>query len=530
MTEEIRATIKFYNYRCYSDRSPGILEIRPGFTAFVGTNNSGKSTLLRAIRELKGVFGAIGDQNVLMQLLRGDPWQVAFTDVEDPDEIFNDRNEGPVIIEIEFPADADDDFTWIKLSCNRSNKWWAGSAAIGPQKVTPTQAEFRTQGPSFTNLQGGRQPFSMRKAQGLSALLTTSVYIPAFRHAISGASGVTGGDLMLGAEFLTTWASWQTGATKWQRQRILRIVEDVCRIFDLDSLVVQPALGNTTLQLLVNGRDYRLREMGAGITQFLLVLATAAIRRPGLVFIDEPELNLHPTLQQDFLTSIASYCTYGVMFATHSIGLARTAADHLNAVRSDGNASSVHPWEANTSIAELLGELSYSAYREIGQSSILGVEGLHDVRPVQQFLRLLNLEHSTLVIPLGGDHIFSEAGIETLQELKRLATDVFVLLDSERTELNGASKDRRGWFAEQAKTLGIKVHLTERRAIENYFSTRAIQLAISADSKALGPYESHSAAMWRKHDNWRIAREMTLADLASTDVGVFMSSLRGTGG
>ena len=46
------------NYRCFNWDNPAILEFGDGFTAFVGSNNSGKSTALRSIYELRNMFEA----------------------------------------------------------------------------------------------------------------------------------------------------------------------------------------------------------------------------------------------------------------------------------------------------------------------------------------------------------------------------------------------------------------------------------------------------------------------------------------
>jgi predicted ATP-dependent endonuclease of OLD family len=46
MSNDAIATITVRNYRCFGDQG-ATFELRPGFTAFVGPNNSGKSILLR---------------------------------------------------------------------------------------------------------------------------------------------------------------------------------------------------------------------------------------------------------------------------------------------------------------------------------------------------------------------------------------------------------------------------------------------------------------------------------------------------
>ena len=55
---QVDLTIK--NYRCFSDQSPARLSLQSGFTAFVGMNNSGKSTLLRFLYEMRGIFTLMG--------------------------------------------------------------------------------------------------------------------------------------------------------------------------------------------------------------------------------------------------------------------------------------------------------------------------------------------------------------------------------------------------------------------------------------------------------------------------------------
>jgi predicted ATP-dependent endonuclease of OLD family len=135
------------------------------------------------------------------------------------------------------------------------------------------------------------------------------------------------------------------------------------------------------------------------LVQFIVVLANAAIKRPKLILIYEPELNLHPRLQLDFLTTLASYADNGVWFSTHSIGLARTAADRVYSVirKGDGN-SIMRPLEDNLSLAEFLGEMSFSTHRELGFDRLLLVEGPTEVKVMQQFFRKMSKDHKVVLL------------------------------------------------------------------------------------------------------------------------------------
>src|SRR4029077_176963 len=113
------------------------------------------------------------------------------------------------------------------------------------------------------------------------------------------------------------------------------LTEDIRRIFDYRQLEINPSPNDQTLQCFVNGRSYSLSELGSGLAQFVLVLANAATKRPAFFLIKEPELNLHPSLQLQFLTTLGSYARRGVLFATHSYGLARARAQSVYTLRCD---------------------------------------------------------------------------------------------------------------------------------------------------------------------------------------------------
>ena len=55
----MHAELTIKNYRCFPDAKPARLILKSGFTAVVGPNNSGKSSLLRFFYELRGLFSGL---------------------------------------------------------------------------------------------------------------------------------------------------------------------------------------------------------------------------------------------------------------------------------------------------------------------------------------------------------------------------------------------------------------------------------------------------------------------------------------
>jgi energy-coupling factor transporter ATP-binding protein EcfA2 len=278
----------------------------------------------------------------------------------------------------------------------------------------------------------------------------------------------------------------------------------------------------------VDGRSERIRELGAGLSQFIMVLGNVAMKKPEVVVIDEPELNLHPALQTKFLTALAKY-TKHIIYATHSIGLAR-AASHVYSVTREGGTSLLKPLPATRSYAELMGEMSFATYQELGFEQILCVEGIHDVLATQQFLRLLDLDQKIVVIPLGGSSFINPNTGQQLNELKRITPRIAVLIDSEKSAANKPlDRDRKG-FVSECERLAIKVHVTVLRAFEHYLSDAAVKKAKGQAFRALLPYEDFKTfpQAWAKDENWRIAQHMTREELLATDVGTWLSGLNST--
>ena len=155
------------------------------------------------------------------------------------------------------------------------------------------------------------------------------------------------------------------------------------------------------------------------------------------------------------------------------------------------------------------------------------MEGPTDVTVFQRLLRLYGIEHQVVLLPLGGGELINAGVEQQLAEVLRLTADVFAIVDSERTAEGADPPSSVQDFAAICGQLGITCHVLERRAIENYFSDRAVK-AVKGDAyRALGAYEllREVHPSWGKAENWRIAGEMTLEELEGNDLGGHLAAL-----
>lgn len=511
------------DYRCFGRSAPLELEFDRGFTSLVGPNNSGKSTAIRLVYEFRGLFNLFVNFTpaVIQSLASGKPHAHPFAGVTDPVEPFNDSATGPIDLSISWQDHNVNAIDRINISFFRRDP---GSFAV----------KFFAQGSqiSFDKI-GGIDPFGIVTTNNgkfnfssfrrVFDVLQRCLYIGAYRNAINEGSGKYY-DLDIGTAFIKTWDDWKSSGKKWNAQAIKEISEDIRRIFDFKELEINSSNTNKEILIMVDRKQYRLSELGAGFSQFLIVLGNVAISKPSFILIDEPELNLHPSLQIDFLTSVGRHAELGTLFTSHSLGLARSVSERILSSRRENGLAITRPLPALENYAEFLGEMSFSAFRELGCDKVLLVEGVKDLRVLQQLLRKRQKDHEVVIVPLGGDQL-ARGGVEQeLSEFMRISKKVFALVDSEKESPDGEIKKQRMQFLESCKRLGIDCVVTERRALENYFSERAVKNALGEQIAALGPYERLDGR-WSKSDNWLIASHLDWSEIERTDVGALISRL-----
>jgi hypothetical protein len=519
--------VRLKNYRCFADESPAEFSVRPGVTAFVGINNSGKSAILRSFFELRDLYWRLGLGGGLsnhIQQFSGFNW----AGLSDQREAFHNWNERDLVIEIE-PDEPIMNIRRVTVTIPRGSN--TAMATLGAKWGPVKPESIVVIGDDFIQVVNGAETMLAPAAgiRDLFAVLSDTVYLPAFRNAINIGSNDNYFDMKTGQAFVAMWRNLKTGRVKAASEATYRLTSDIQKLFDFDAFDINASDDGETLTLHVDGKTYTLSELGAGIAQFILALGNVAHKKPALILLDEPELNLHPSLQLDFLTTVASYARVGCLFATHSIGLARSAADEVYAVRRVGRVhSTLSPLGGLPSMAEFVGELGFLGYREMGYDQILLVEGPTDVKTIQQLLRLFGKDHKVVLLSLGGGNsIHGEVG-ELLAELLRLSDHIAAVIDSERMAEDDSMSPSRIGFVSACQELGIDCHVLERRSIENYLTEGAIRSVKGDEFRSLAPYEPLSGlgnVVWSKRENWKIARRMTREDIEGTDLGKFLARL-----
>lgn len=521
-------TIK--NYRCFEDINPPKIELRDGFTALVGPNNAGKTCLLRLFYELRNLFQDLSQPGGSMRAaLRGQPQAFSFQpEILDQNEIFCKFNERDIslIFEIALPDDGPDGTLnprQLTVTVPRGTNTWLLSVATSAGKL---------EGPPDIELSGlvvssGEMKADLSHYIEIFRRLSRTLYVPSFRNPINLGANDRYYDIQTGQAFITAWRELKSGNNARDNEAADEITELMRDIFGYERLEITSSADSRSMRVPINGRSYGLHELGSGFAQFMLAHVNAATVRPALVLIDEPELNLHATLQLRFLTSLGSFAENGVLFATHSMGLARAASERIYSfTRAIDQGSEVKELGRTPLLPEFLGELSFSSYQELGYEGIILVEGPTEIKVLHELLRKYGKDPGFVVIHMGGDSLIRE-GVETeLCEIRRISENIFAVIDSEKTSAEAPLSSTRSGFVDVCRRVGIKCWVLERRAMENYFTDRALKKVLGPKYSELGHFERLNEAelSWNKAENWRIVREMTREELDVTDLGEFIKS------
>ena len=533
--------IRLRNFRCFDWDQPATIEFRDGFTALIGPNNSGKSTALRAIFELRPLFE-------LLPVIITEPLDrsrhVGLSSETDPAAFANSRDSSRFHVtlcsEIASSKRRIPYAKEVTFEFNTNNQMISVITVIA---FDDKGIRFQLDPSSMSNLiPSGEQNIVAHKADNpkyidfssiveFAASLYSSRYFPAARNAINEGAGKHY-DCHIGTSFIGSWDSWKAGASRERKIAIRKVESEIGSLLGINRLEVNADQTNKTFDVFIDDHPHKLHEVGSGLAQLILTLSSALIERPDFICIDEPELCLHPGLQTRFMLTLGSYAKRGVIFATHSMGLARSVAQHIYSVHRAGpGKSTILPFgHQHPNLAEWLGELGYSALTNVGYDGLLLVEGQTEVLCFQEFLRKIGKDHKYVVLSLGGSSLIQKGAKIELAELTRLvpANRIRGYIDSERVaaedELDTAHKE----FLSTCGELGISMRVSDRRAIENYFTSSAIKSALGDESyAALEPFERLKDAQkyWSKSKNWLIVREMSMDDLKNTDLYEFLLAL-----
>lgn len=503
--DSLKITVE--NYRNIPLNYPITFDVKEGVCFILGINNIGKSTILRFFFEMRTALKDIANNlgtSYLNSYLYGN---VFF------DEAVNRNNLNSAI---KFTIEANSYKLNVVIKPSDPGNFHTNKISIS-QTLNPNS--------------GVADQSKINSLRKNIAIIADNFYIGSFRAVDVNATGESY-DIKIGQDFVKIWSEWSVGRNIVHSRKINEFEEELCELLGFKKFSIKIGNEKDTLKITTDEGSFMLNELGSGIAQFIIVLGNALIRNPAFILIDEPEIGLHPKLQEVFIRALASKARHGLVASSHSIGLARSTYDTqiLSLTRDSSGKLNLRPFGLNyePSIFQSINELGYSQFIEIGGNNILLVEGRTDIKSYREVLRIFGIESKFIIMSFGGSEfvIKDKTKIyDELSELKRLnANSYSVIFDSDRKSFEEQLSEKHLAFKEVCESLGFNTHSTVWRSTENYISQKAIDAILGpGKSIALTPFEDFNkkSDSWDKNKNWLMFKEMKKEDFEKSLVEYF---------
>ena len=192
------------NYRCFPDSTPARISVRGGstFTAFVGANNTGKSSLLKFFYEFRQLFVQLCAPDTVRGLLLGNPMGLSFpSSVPVSTDVFSNTNDRALQLQFHFNTTRDNSGQGTKIpvrltiTVQRHAVQCTGVLHLSEESVNAdTKLKF-----AHSVLAYGRSPLAdFGGFFQLCEALKKTLYIGAFRNAINVGSNASYYDIKIG--------------------------------------------------------------------------------------------------------------------------------------------------------------------------------------------------------------------------------------------------------------------------------------------------------------------------------------------
>ena len=475
---------------------------------FIGSNNSGKSNILRyvrdflspAIKDVQGRNSQLSAQN-RSRFVQDDPKDyVLYFPINDEviDEKFKARtghlqSQYREIIR-KFPrVTSCGNFIGVPVKREANNHTQRANLRnedVASVDANELQVLVANTGGGHVSPQQGINFVLNRLVEGALPIIDP-VYVPAFRQIktrLNVFSNEYEEDHNSKSHIIEELVQYSNPTYDQQQKRasfdkLESFISDITLIEDIS---IDIPFDRSTINVEINGYKRPLETMGSGVHELFMLASMIVLNEGKTVLLEEPEIHLHPEFQRKLMNFISNEIDGQFFITTHSAAIIDTPDAKVFGVVNEDGRGKVQPLLRDHRRHEICRELGYRASDILQSNCIIWVEGPSDRLYLNYWLKNLapdlreGIEYSIMFY--GGrllSHLSVEDSyVEEFISLLPINRSVAILMDS---DLGSPSQDLRGTKSrviEEVRARGGYAWVTEGREVENYVPLSVREAAV----------------------------------------------------
>lgn len=263
------------------------------------------------------------------------------------------------------------------------------------------------------------------------------------------------------------------------------------KFFQEEEITLIPKLDEDVLTLKIgNNKERPIYDLGDGL-QSLIIISFALMNRedPTLIFIEEPEMHLHPKWQKLLISTLLDFPQHQYFISTHSNAFINAENTTIYRVHFDETKNKT--CIKNVGFAgkrSLLNELGYEASDLMQTNYVLWVEGFSDKIYINYWIQSMAPElkegiHYSIMF-YGGSNIQHLELEEHFNNLLPLNSNFGIVIDSDKNSETADIAPYKVNIQSKFDSSNRFCWLTKKREIENYLPHEVLNEAVQEGQRS----------------------------------------------